>query len=401
MFLHYGYIVDNFTDFNLVGLRVVNPITFETKEIGIQEALEVVKYDKDTIISSFVGFILKSNFDGLGLIDKLFLKMYEKPDLSRGFSQGELVLRNGNLDVSKIEISMHVYDSELNLYLSNGFLDSLWYLSFCIELYICKDFMVYSLFDITAKKFRLVERINKIYLDTCEHCGFLDGDVFTAGSLASIDDLDRFELFNAIIDDNGLIKYSNISYGIELDNYRDTFIVPKMCKCLLFNSDKTKVTIDRNIIFVLSENIEIVSNSLFNSSKHIIYLSKNTNKKVIFNVLNITFNLVIFELNRRLSGITTLSTGDYLLYTEELFKKGKISIGEYAKAMKKCEEVTRIREDITRISGMYNKLVIKYLKASISESPDIEDSVTLEEIVYVYNNIQTADIKLSGHIELY
>jgi len=264
MFLHYGYIVDNFTDFNLVGLRLVNPITFETKEIGIQEALEIVKYDKDTIISSFVGFILKSNFDGLGLIDKLFLKMYEKPDLSKGFSQGELVLRNGNLDVSKIEIYMHVYDSELNLYLSNSFLDSLWYLSFCIELYICKDFMIYSLFDITTKKFRLVERINKIYLDTCEHCGFLDGDVFTAGSLDSIDDLDRFELFNAIIDDNGLMKFSNISYGIELDNYRDTYIVPKMCKCLLFNGDKT-VTNHSNIIFVLPENIKIVSSSLFSS----------------------------------------------------------------------------------------------------------------------------------------
>jgi hypothetical protein len=400
MFLHYGYIVDNFTDFNLIGLRLVNPITFETKEIGIQEALEIVKYDKDTIISSFVGFILKSNFDGLGLINKLFLKMYKKPDLSKGFSQGELVLRNGNLDVSKIEISMHVYDSELNLYLSNGFLDSLWYLSFCIELYICKDFMVYSLFDITTKKFRLVERINKIYLDTCEHCSFLDGDVFTAGSLASIDDLDKFELFNTIIDDNRLMKFSNISYGIELDNYRDTYIVTKMCKCLLFNGDKT-VTNHSNITFVLSENIEIVSNSLFNSSKHIIYLSKNTDKKVIFNMLNSIYSLVIFELDKQLSKMTTFSTRDYLSYMEELFKKGKISIGEYTKAMKAGEEVKRIREDITRIRGMYNKIAIKDLKASISESPDIEDSVNLEDIVYVYNNLQTANVKLSGQINLY
>jgi len=400
MFLHYGYIVDNFTDFNLIGLRLINPITFETKEIGIQEALEIVKYDKDTIISSFVGFILKSNFDGLGLINKLFLKMYEKPDLSKGFSQGELVLRNGNLDVSKIEISMHVYDSELNLYLSNGFLDSLWYLSFCIELYICKDFMVYSLFDITTKKFRLVERINKIYLDTCEHCGFLDGDVFTAGSLDSIDDLDRFELFNAIIDDNGLMKFSNISYGIELDNYRDTFIVPKMCKCLLFNGDKT-VTHNSNITFVLPENIEIVSNSLFTSSKHIIYLSKNIDKKVMFNMLNIIYQLVIFDLNKQLSRMTTFYTRTHLLYMEDLFKKGKISIEEYTKAIKKDEKVNRVRKDIDRISGMYNKIAIKDLKASISESPDIKYSVTLEDVVYVYNNLQTDDIKRSGHIELY
>lgn len=400
MFLHYGYIVDNFTDFNLIGLRLVNPITFETKEISFQEALEIGKDNKDIVISSFVGFILKSNFDGLGLINKLFLKMYEKPDLSKGFSQGELVLRNGNLDVSKIEISMHVYDSELNLYLSNGFLDSLWYLSFCIELYICKDLMVYSLFDINTKKFRFIERINKIYLDTCEHCSFLDGDVFTAGSLSSIDDLDKFELFNIIIDDNGLMKFSDISYGIELDNYRDTYIVPKMCKCLLFNGDKT-VTNHSNIIFVLPENIKIVSSSLFSSSNCKIYLSKNTDKKVIFNMLNSIYSLVIFELDKQLSKMTTFSTRDYLSYMEELFKKGKISIGEYTKAMKAGEEVKRIREDITRIRGMYNKIAIKDLKASISKSPDIKDSITLEDIVYVYNNLQTDEVKRSGHIELY
>lgn len=260
--------------------------------------------------------------------------------------------------------------------------------------------MVYSLFDITTKKFRLVERINKIYLDTCEHCGFLDGDVFTAGSLDSIDDLDRFELFNAIIDDNGLMKFSNISYGIELDNYRDTFIVPKMCKCLLFNGDKT-VTHNSNITFVLPENIEIVSNSLFTSSKHIIYLSKNIDKKVMFNMLNIIYQLVIFDLNKQLSRMTTFYTRTHLLYMEDLFKKGKISIEEYTKAIKKDEKVNRVRKDIDRISGMYNKIAIKDLKASISESPDIKYSVTLEDVVYVYNNLQTDDIKRSGHIELY
>ena len=69
--------------------------------------------------------------------------------------------------------------------------------------------------------------------------------------------------------------------------------------------------------------------------------------------------------------------------------------------MKAGEEVKRIREDITRIRGMYNKIAIKDLKASISESPDIEDSVNLEEAVYAYNNLQTDNVKRSGHIELY
>ena len=202
--------------------------------------------------------------------------------------------------------------------------------------------MIYSLFDITTKKFRLVERINKIYLDTCEHCSLLDGDVFTAGSLDSIDDLDRFELFNGIIDDNGLIKYSNISYGIELDNYRDTFIVPKMCKCLLFNGDKT-VTDNSNIIFVLPENIKIVNNILFNSSKHIFYLSKNIDKKVIFNMLKFICHSVILYLNNQLNSMM-FSTRDYLSGMEGLLKKGKISIGAYSKAIKTVEKLERMKK---------------------------------------------------------
>lgn len=399
MFLHYDYIVDNFTDFNLIGLRLVNPITFENKEMSFQEALEVSKRNEHIIISSFIDFILDNNL--VDFIDKVFLKMYERPDLSEGFSQGELILSNKNSDTGsiKIEISNHVYDSEMNLYINNSFLDVSWYLSFYIQLYTSKSFMIYSLFDITIKKFRLVERINKIYLDTCEHCSLLDGDVFTAGKLDITDDLDLFEAFGDIIDDNGLIKYSNISYGIELDNYRDTFIVPKMCKCLLFNGDKT-VTNNSNITFVLPENIEIVSNSLFNSDKHIIYLSKDIDKKVIFNMLKFICHSVILYLNTKLS-VMKFDTKDYLSGMEGLFKKGKISLAEYTKAMKAGEEVNRIRKDITRISEMYNKIAVTDIENFDSELPDIKDSVTLEDAVYVYNNLQTTDNKLSGQINLY
>ena len=399
MFLHYDYIVDNFTDFNLIGLRLVNPITFENKEMSFQEALEVSKRNEHIIISSFIDFILDNNL--VDFIDKVFLKMYERPDLSEGFSQGELILSNKNSDTGsiKIEISNHVYDSEMNLYINNSFLDVSWYLSFYTQLYTSKSFMIYSLFDITIKKFRLVERINKIYLDTCEHCSLLDGDVFTAGKLDITDDLDLFEAFGDIIDDNGLIKYSNISYGIELDNYRDTFIVPKMCKCLLFNGDKT-VTNNSNITFVLPENIEIVSNSLFNSDKHIIYLSKDIDKKVIFNMLKFICHSVILYLNTKLS-VMKFDTKDYLSGMEGLFKKGKISLAEYTKAMKAGEEVNRIRKDITRISEMYNKIAVTDIENFDSELPDIKDSVTLEDAVYVYNNLQTTDNKLSGQINLY
>ena len=120
MLLHYGYIVDNFTDFNLVGLRLINPITFETKEISIQKALEIGNDNKD-IISSFIDFILDNNL--VDFIDKIFLKMYEKPDLSEGFSQGEIILisKNSDFGTIKIDISNHLYDLELNLYISKAF----------------------------------------------------------------------------------------------------------------------------------------------------------------------------------------------------------------------------------------------------------------------------------------
>lgn len=50
---------------------------------------------------------------------------------------------------------------------------------------------------------------------------------------------------------------------------------------------------------------------------------------------------------------------------------------------------------------MYNKIAVTDIENFTDELPDIKYSITLEEAVYVYNNLQTTDIKLSGQINLY